>query len=152
MENARGTTYGLGESVGTHPIADRPLHPRRLCFLNPKEKNDPRVTLYDVDLWMAKHNSIDNDMRCVFVAYTSKQFSESEQEIEALHAIARKAARDANVSAYWLGSSCMSSDQEELEKDVFRISDVIRGAHSLAIAISGRGLETGKSLVWPKSC
>jgi hypothetical protein len=60
---------------------------------------------------------------------------------------ARKAARDANVSAYWLGSSCMSADQEELEKDVFRISDVIRGAHSLSIAIPGRGLETGTSNV-----
>jgi hypothetical protein len=147
LENARGTTYGLHESVGTHPIANRPLHPRRLCFLNPKEKNDSRVTLYDVDLWMAQHNPIDNDMRYVFVAYTSNQFSDSGEDTEALHAIARKAARDANVSAYWLGSSCMSSSQDELEKDVFLISDVIRGAHSLVIAISGCGLETGKAVV-----
>lgn len=141
MENARGKTSVLGESEGTHPVADRPIHPRRLCFLDPGDKDDSRITLYDVDLWLAKHNLIEHDMQYVFVAYTSNQFSESEEDTEALHAIARKAARDANVSAYWLGSSCMSSEKEELEKDVYRISDVIRGAHSVTIAISGHGLE-----------
>ena len=139
LENAGGRTFALCESGGTNPVADRPLHPRRLCFLSPTDKDDPRITLYDVDLWMTKHNLIEHDMQYVFVAYTSNQFSESEKDAEALHAIARKAARDANVSAYWLGSSCMSFEKEELEKDVYRISDVIRGAHSVAIAISGRG-------------
>ncbi|KAK9784139.1 hypothetical protein SCAR479_00698 [Seiridium cardinale] len=35
----------------------------------------------------------------------------------------------------WVGASNLSGDDKELESDVYRISDVLRGAHSLVIAV-----------------
>ncbi|KAJ5511902.1 hypothetical protein N7453_004005 [Penicillium expansum] len=55
-------------------------------------------------------------------------------DMEALHSIAEKAARRAGVQAYWLACSCMPEDKY-LADDVYRISDVVRGAHSLVIAV-----------------
>ena len=55
-------------------------------------------------------------------------------DMEALHAIARRATKDAGLRAYWVGCSCMP-DEHEMEKDVYRINDVVRGAHSVVIAI-----------------
>jgi len=47
--------------------------------------------------------------------------------------MADAAARNAGVIAYWIGCSCMPDGQ--LQEDVYRICDVIRGAQSLAIAV-----------------
>lgn len=52
----------------------------------------------------------------------------------ALHQIAEAAARNAGVPAYWVGCSCMP-EPENMEEDVYRIGDVIRGAHSMIIAV-----------------
>jgi hypothetical protein len=78
---------------------------------------------------------IEHDMRFIVVAYTSTQFSDSDEDTEALHAIAREAAIKNKCPAYWVGSACMSNDPQELEQDVFRISDIIRAAHAVVIAI-----------------
>jgi hypothetical protein len=55
-------------------------------------------------------------------------------DMEALHAIARRATKDAGLRAYWIGCSCMP-DEHEMEKDVYRINDVVRGARAVVIAI-----------------
>lgn len=54
--------------------------------------------------------------------------------MEALHAIARRATKDAGLRAYWVGCSCMP-DEREMEQDVYRINDVVRGARAVVIAI-----------------
>ena len=51
-----------------------------------------------------------------------------------LHEIGRIAAEQADVPAYWIGRSCMPDDIE-LENDVYRISDIVRGAHSLIVVV-----------------
>lgn len=120
----------------THAVAERPLYPRRLCFLKDKSDPDSGITLYDVDVWMSQYNLVEHEMQYVFVAYTTNQFShDNPDDIKALHNIAKQAAMDAGVGAYWIGASCMSDNEEELEEDVFRISDVIRAAYSVVIAI-----------------
>lgn len=75
------------------------------------------------------------DTEYLFIGYTTEQFdNDSEEDMEDLHAIAERAAREAQIPAFWVAGSCMGSD-EEVEDAVYRISDVMRGAHSLVIAI-----------------
>ncbi|KAK6198989.1 hypothetical protein LQW54_010187 [Pestalotiopsis sp. IQ-011] len=72
----------------------------------------------------------------IFVAYSTEKFKhDSVDDMLALHSLGEQAARDAGVVAYWVGASNLSSDEKELESDVYRISDVLRGAHSLVIAV-----------------
>ncbi|GAO18681.1 hypothetical protein UVI_02058970 [Ustilaginoidea virens] len=107
-------------------MIQRVLGPRYLCFLNePSEKQMRGVAVRRVDQSTASTPYL-------FIAYTAEQFEE--QDFEDLHHIAERAAREAGVPAYWVGCSCMQ-DKEEIEDDVYRISDVVRGAHSLVIAV-----------------
>src|SRR6201996_1478388 len=137
LENIPGAHVSGGdEHAGAHPVSERPLYPRRLCFVDSASKDGGSgIHLYDVELWLQQHNMIEHDMRFIVVAYTSTQFTDTDEDTEALHAIAREAAVQNKCPAYWVGSACMSEDQHELEQDVFRISDVIRAAYAVVIAI-----------------
>ncbi len=135
LENAPGKHVATGNEQGAHPVSERPLYPRRLCFVDTSGKDSGGIHLYDVELWLEQHNMIEHDMRFIVVAYTSTQFTDTDEDTEALHAIAREAAIQNKCPAYWVGSACMSEDPNELEQDVFRISDVIRAAYAVVIAI-----------------
>jgi hypothetical protein len=120
------------------PISTRVLGPRYLCFLdNPMDENMPGVTVKQT-------NQTTTNTEYIFIGYTAEQFNHgSTDDMNALHIIAEKAARDAGVVAYWVASSCMP-DKGELENDVYRISDVMRSAHSLVI-ITGRSSSKSQS-------
>lgn len=60
-------------------------------------------------------------------------------DAEALHKIARLAARKAHVVAYWTDQCCMSADKDELQDDVYRISDVVRGAQKIVVIVGRTG-------------
>ncbi|KAJ9617095.1 hypothetical protein H2200_000816 [Cladophialophora chaetospira] len=60
-------------------------------------------------------------------------------DAEALHKIARHAARKAQVVAYWTDQCCMSSNKDELQDDVYRISDVTRGAAKIVVVVGRTG-------------
>ncbi|KAJ9225466.1 hypothetical protein DTO169C6_2199 [Paecilomyces variotii] len=110
-------------------FSERLLRPRRLCLLQDEEG----IQIIDnVSEWEAVHGSIEY----LFVCYTTEQFShdESEGDMDELHRIAEAAARMAGVAAYWIACSCMPGDQDHSE-DVYRISDVVRGAHSMVVII-----------------
>lgn len=67
--------------------------------------------------------------------YTSTQFPHDEgDDMEALHSIAENAACLAGVHAYWMACSCMP-DPNRLADDLYRISDVVCGPHSLIIVL-----------------
>ncbi|KFY49704.1 hypothetical protein V496_09854 [Pseudogymnoascus sp. VKM F-4515 (FW-2607)] len=118
------------ENQEINPISERPLRPRYLCFL--EEVRGVRVE--NVERWLSQRGN-EYDMRYIFISYTSEQFSpENEEDMEALHHIAERAARADGVPAYWIGCSCMPDD-DQLTEDVHRISDVVRGAHSLVIIV-----------------
>ena len=111
------------------PESKRVLRPRYLCFL----LKDNSVAILDVQEWVSRNPG--QPLEYIFVAYTTSQFSHDlNEDMEALHGIAKRAAKDAGVSAYWVGCSCMP-DEAQMEEDVYRISDVIRGARSLIIAV-----------------
>lgn len=112
-----------------HPVAERALRPRYLCFIN----EDGSISTKNIEEWTSKHPGAKLDY--LFVAYTTEQFShDSRNDLNALHKIAVQATRDAKLTAYWVGCSCMP-DERHMEEDVYRISDVIRGAKALIIAI-----------------
>lgn len=110
----------------------RILEPRALCFDVGGQWSQTRpVEEWKNDPWNESPHK-----RCpeyVFIAYTASQFTDSIADLKAIHTIGLKAARDAKVPAYWLGSACM--DSNDTENEVFRISDIVRGAHSVVIAI-----------------
>jgi hypothetical protein len=122
-------TVPYDQDDGTNPVAERLLRPRHLCFLN--ESGGP-TRLMNINDWLREHQT-SNPPDYLFVAYTSEQFR-GDKDFAALTRLAEKAARDAGVSAYWISCSCMP-DENEIEQDVYRISDVIRGSRGLAIIV-----------------
>lgn len=111
-----------------NPISKRPLEPEHLCFLTGAKgmRNQP------VAQWK-KENGI--EATYIFVSYTSEQFRTPQEQLF-LHDIGEHAARAAGVSAYWVGCSCLGATDDEIEANVWRISDIVRGAHSLVIVVS----------------
>lgn len=128
LESDTSIARRVGEE--TNPIAERILRPRYLCFL--REPGKPAMIM-NVEEWITQYKS-ERTLAYVFVAYTAEQFSTTE-DLRELHQIADAAARNAGVPAYWVGCSCMP-EPENLQEDVYRIGDVIRGAHSMIIAVA----------------
>ena len=133
LENRDSQTAEGALTDATHPIAERPLNPRCLWVQDPSSKKWRKVVVED---WLGANSSESAVIDFILVAYTAKQFDHASQDdIDALHRIARRAALDADVQAYWCADSCMSKDEAIEEQDVFRISDVIRAARSLTVAL-----------------
>ncbi|KAL4737205.1 hypothetical protein BDV11DRAFT_216837 [Aspergillus similis] len=118
----------LEASHGINGIVERPLRPRYLCF--PTE--DGSVEIMSVAEWEAQHGR-DAVLEYIFISYTSAQF-DGPDDWSYLHSVATTAVRGAGVPAYWISCSCMP-DPEELSEDVYRISDIVRGSHSVVIIL-----------------
>ncbi|KAG4431383.1 hypothetical protein IFR05_013143 [Cadophora sp. M221] len=112
----------------------RILEPMYFCFVGTEEYGRPRL----VADWKSDPANQRHQYKCpeyLFIAYTTEHFSHSSlPDIKALYSIATNATRAAGLTAYWVGASCLGG--EDIEENVFRISDIVRGAHSLVIAIS----------------
>ncbi|SCV30001.1 uncharacterized protein FFB14_02831 [Fusarium fujikuroi] len=124
----------------------RMLRPRYLCFLREPFNDENRgVDVRSVVEW-ENNDGQDTNLAYLFVAYSTEHFSHSsEQDMMALHHIAETACRAAKLPAYWIACSCMR-DENELESDVYRISDVLRGSDRMVIAVGrGKGSKTGHS-------
>ncbi|RYO94507.1 hypothetical protein DL764_007826 [Monosporascus ibericus] len=138
----------LENRIGTSLLARnndvyRLLKPRHLCFLRePYDDELHGVDVRSVADWEAT-DGVDAPLNYLFIAYSTEHFShDSQEDKDALHVIAETAARAAKVPAYWVAVSCMR-DPDELESDVeakkypqvYRISDVLRGAQAMVIAV-----------------
>ncbi|GLA67353.1 hypothetical protein AtubIFM54640_010333 [Aspergillus tubingensis] len=106
-------------------ISKRPLRPRRLCLL----QDDGGIDIVNVEEW----ETVCGSLEYLFICYTTEQYShESNEDMDELHRIAKAATRTAGVAAYWMACSCMPDDHDQFE-DVYRISDVVRGAQALVV-------------------
>lgn len=117
-------------------MPDRILRPRYLCFLkHPSDRQNLHgADILLVDEWLELHDHEDA-AKYLFVSYTGLQFDrKSAEDLKALRQIAERATRNVGLQAYWTDLDCMPL--EDLEEDVYRISDVVRGAHALAIALA----------------
>ena len=112
----------------------RHLRPRYLCFL----REDVGYNVVKVKNWIEQHGEEAN-LEYIFVSFTRKHFKTGEERgRNNLLQIAENAARQAGVPAFWLDFECMPKDvlaKEVFEEDVNRICDVVRGAHSLVVAL-----------------
>lgn len=111
-----------------NPISERPVEPKYLCFL----KKTQGMRTRQVSQWKEEHGV---EATYILVSYTSEQFRTEEEQLF-LHDVGEHAARAAGVEAYWVGCSCLGKTKEEQENNVWSISDVVRGARSLIIAVS----------------
>ena len=111
-----------------NPVMERPVEPKYLCFLREAEP----VEIREVTQWKKENGT---EATYILVSYTSEQFPTEEDQLF-LHDIGEHAARVAGVRAYWVGCSCLGKTKEEQENNVWRISDVVRGARSMVIAVS----------------
>ncbi|KAF2492943.1 hypothetical protein BU16DRAFT_94338 [Lophium mytilinum] len=120
----------------TNPVSNRLLHPRYLCVI--RDLASPTLGEVDrvsVDDWIAENQSNKGPLPYLFISYFTGQFpSESQSHCQLLIDIAEKAARAEGLSAFWIGCSCMP-DSDQLQDDIFRLSDVIRGAKAVAIIV-----------------
>jgi hypothetical protein len=105
---------------------------------NPDKKGQPGHRCMTDDAWNnAQPSEATKNLPYLFVAYTADHFSNDPSDLDALLDIAEAATRNAGLAAFWIGCSCMPEPQN-MEEDVYRINDVIRGAYSLAIAVGNR--------------
>ncbi|CAG8189651.1 unnamed protein product [Penicillium olsonii] len=111
-------------------VSKRPLRPRLLCLLL-----EGGIGILKVEDWEPEFGTLSY----IFISYTASQFH-SDEDKEELHRIAGAAAQKAGVDAYWIGCSCMP--QDTLVQDVYRISDIVRGAHSVVVIV-GPSLNSG---------
>ena len=119
------------------------LEPRFLYFL----KDDGSSSLLEVSKWREKVR-FDPKTRVeyVFVSYTAKQNFGPDGDY--LHEVGKHAAREAGIGAYWVSTGkCLGETPEELEDTVWRICDIVRGAHSLVVAVSGPADNTTTDLM-----
>ncbi|KAH7363891.1 hypothetical protein BKA65DRAFT_489875 [Rhexocercosporidium sp. MPI-PUGE-AT-0058] len=148
--------YGQVNSI-TH-LSNRITKPRMLCFLDAATDTNPNGVLHQRQ-WGSQ------DPTYIFVSYTGVgQFERrcndfkkrpscrchrcltSLADAEALHKIAKIAAEEAGVPAYWTDQCCMSEDPDEFSTDIYSISDVVRSSHSLVIILGESGGGRAKSI------
>ncbi|KAK0612126.1 hypothetical protein B0T14DRAFT_441010 [Immersiella caudata] len=110
------------------------LRPRYLCLL--KTDGSIGFTIISVEEWYSQNAESGEVLEYLFVAYSNEQFrNSSNADMESLHQIAEKATRDAGLTAFWVAGSCMP-DESQLEDDIYRIADVVRGAKHMVVAVA----------------
>lgn len=125
------SSSGANDLNLNHGISDRPIEPNFLCFLK-YGKDCGYIDILDIETWKTANPG--RVARYIFISYTSKQFKTDEEKL-LLHDVGEYAARKAGVPAYWVGDSCLGNYAQR-EQNVWRMSDIIRGAHSVAIVLS----------------
>ncbi|KAH8887306.1 hypothetical protein GQ53DRAFT_873055 [Thozetella sp. PMI_491] len=142
LENKNGTGRGGVTILARNNSVYRVLKPRHLCFLREQFDDELHgVDVRSVEEW-EKTDGEGSTANYLFIAYSTEHFShDSDEDKRALHHIAETAARAAKVPAYWVSVSCMQ-DPEQTESDVYRISDILRGAQGMIIAV---GQSKGKA-------
>ncbi|KAL4816712.1 hypothetical protein BDW67DRAFT_175329 [Aspergillus spinulosporus] len=115
LETSTSSDPAITAADGINGIAERPLRPRNLCF--PAE--DGSIEIMSVENWEAQHGR-DAVLEYIFISYTSAQF-DGPDDWEYLHSVAKRLFE--------------APDDEELSEDVYRISDIVRGSHSVVIIL-----------------
>ncbi|KAE9376003.1 hypothetical protein N431DRAFT_333129, partial [Stipitochalara longipes BDJ] len=106
------------------------LRPRYLCVLRDYMPAHEKYTGFNkviVKQWVSDFP--DRALEYIVVSYTREHFMTSDEK-----SLSKKAARDAGVPAFYIDFMCM--DDETFQEDIHRICDVVRGAHSLVIALN----------------
>lgn len=118
------------DSITPNPTQERLLRPSYLCYLHEQGTG--------IQIAVGSKDPVRNGATAtpyVFLAFSTRQFDErNEADMAALQEIGEVAARQAGVKAFWCSAMCMPS-RKVLAQDMYRMSDIIRGAETLAIAL-----------------
>ena len=112
-----------------------------------------KLVLYTRDLWIPTTQP-PPDTEYIFISWHWASFEyygvNSDPIVPVRVADAAKtAALDAGVSAYWLDVQCVDTDREDsTSSDIYGMSDVVRGAQSVAILLPDGSLE--RRWAWSK--
>ncbi|OCK73354.1 hypothetical protein K432DRAFT_313016 [Lepidopterella palustris CBS 459.81] len=108
----------------------RHLRPRFLCVLKDHISN-AGFEIVSVEDWVNAHDGHAH-LDYVFVSYTRRHNLYTE---DLLHLCQQgiRAAQEAEVPAFWIDVLCV--DPTTFAQDIYRICDVVRGAHSMIIAL-----------------
>ncbi len=130
-----------------NPAHNRTLRPKTLCFWHDPAggvilPDLPRVdrpswVVYPVDAWM-KLKGMSSHPDYLFVAYATKQWRlpDNSDDPELLQ-FAQDATQAAGLSAFWISSKCRGpADEDGIVDEVYRMSDIVRGAACVAIAVA----------------
>ncbi|ATZ56860.1 hypothetical protein BCIN_14g00750 [Botrytis cinerea B05.10] len=150
-------TYHPSTSLDTNDVPDRQLGPAYLCFLDPSSSTG--YTTRHVSTWTQSHGiSYPN---YIFVSYTRLQFytiiagdpslpssinarrqAAAEQDMEMLIQFAIRATKTAGIGAFWIDYECIRPEEDEDPDksigEVYRICDIVRACHSMAIVVGPR--------------
>ena len=122
---------------------ERTVEPPYLCFV----EGDGKINRMEVSAWRESKGLPSNTrIEYVVVSFTAKHFNEPNPAY--LHDVGCHAARMAGVSAYWVSTCCLGKDEKEMEDNVWRICDIVRGAISIVVAVSGPGTVEGLLREW----
>ena len=119
------------QAITSRTMTERLLEPRFLCFLT-----DDGAKRQEVSKWREEMRFMpEAPVPYVVVSFTGQHFP-GDPNPPYLHQVGQHAARQADVPAYWLSNSCLGETEEEQSSNVWRICDIIRGAHSLVVAVA----------------
>ncbi|KAL8753789.1 MAG: hypothetical protein Q9184_005315 [Pyrenodesmia sp. 2 TL-2023] len=137
---------------------EKVAEPDYLCFLKPGGGAEQSK----VSDW-TESNQRTTPTNYVFVSYFGQHFPNGKTNDDYLRDVGIHAARAANVNAYWCSKSCLFDLDEkdekkwmkEKEESVWNMSDIIRRASALVIAVPARldAQFNGESLrEWGRRC
>ncbi|KAF7898821.1 hypothetical protein EAE99_012356 [Botrytis elliptica] len=150
-------THHPSTSLNTSDVPDRQLGPSYLCFLDPSSSTG--YTTRHVSTWAQSHgNSYPN---YIFISYTRLQFytiisgdpslpssinaqrqAAAEHDMGMLIQFAIRATKTAGIDAFWIDYECIRPEEDEDPDrsigEVYRICDIVRACHSMAIVVGPR--------------
>ena len=160
--NDQTTPQENGPSRSTAKSSQRNGHlsPRYFCFIN-SENNSSEPHGYktmSLEEWQHQNQS-GTSPSYIFISYTRAQFhtkvwdndNPTAEVLQERHEVVEKhksllvkyairAAKSANVAAFWIDFEGVRTDEgqseEEYSEDVYRICDIVRAAHSLVIVLA----------------
>ena len=128
-DNGSTQTAANQRFTGRPPIGkiERISEPQYLCLAASMER-------IEVDNWR-EHHGDGAKLEYILVSYTGSQFS-TKKDWDYIRKVGQHAAQNAGVEAFWVACSCLGTEAE-LEQNVWRICDVVRGAFSIVVAVAG---------------
>ncbi|APA16056.1 hypothetical protein sscle_16g108260 [Sclerotinia sclerotiorum 1980 UF-70] len=138
----------------TQDVPDRQLGPAYLCFIDASSSTG--YTTRHVSTWTRSHGDSYPDY--IFISYTRLQFytiisgdpslpssinarrrAAAERDMDMLIRFAIRATKAAGIDAFWIDYECIrpeeDEDADESIGEVYRICDIVRACHSMAIIV-----------------
>lgn len=99
----------------------------------------PRLlVVFKDEIWNLHHDPHEH-RSYLFVSWTSRHFNpwESQEDCDKIEQIAQAQAKRYGLSAYWFDVRCLAPkpDKDRYNADVYRMCDVIRGAHLVCVIL-----------------